>query len=381
MIKTLYRKLILDCSIFFFITIICTSIIIWVFQAVNFFDIIIEDGKNYTVYLKYTLLSLPKIISGIFPFALFFSLTYVFANYELKNELLIFWSYGVSKITIVNFFLIFSLILMIIQIILTAFIVPKFQNNSRQLIKESSTSYFENFLKPKKFIDTISGLTFFINEIDNNGTLKNIYIKSDTGKNKFQTTHAKKGVFENKDNKRVLVLYDGQTLSGSGENIEVINFSAYDYSVGDVMTGTNVTIEKLQENYTHDLLKCLIILQKNKDSKSINMRYDFYNCTLQNYSNVFKELYKRLILPLYIPLLILVALILITKSKENINFTKFRTYVFLIGLIIIIFSQATQKLINDDYQVNLALSFIPIVIILITYLGFIYNLKTKLIKI
>ena len=47
--KILYRKLLKDCLVFFLITLFSTGIIIWVFQAVNFLDIIIEDGRNYLV--------------------------------------------------------------------------------------------------------------------------------------------------------------------------------------------------------------------------------------------------------------------------------------------------------------------------------------------
>ena len=69
--KILIRKLLFDYLSFFFISLICTSFVIWVFQAVNFLDIIVEDGRDYLVYIKYSLLNFPKIISKIFPFILF----------------------------------------------------------------------------------------------------------------------------------------------------------------------------------------------------------------------------------------------------------------------------------------------------------------------
>lgn len=375
--KILFRKLISDCSIFFLISLFCASIIIWVFQAVNFLDVIIEDGRDYAVYLTYTLLSLPKIVSKIFPFALFFSFSYVLANYELRNELLIFWNYGVTKITLVNFILFFSLLFMTIQIMLTTLLVPKFQNISRELIKSSDTSYFENFLKPRKFIDTISGLTFYVDKIDKNGILKNIYIKKSTGQNKFQTTHAKKGIFKNKNNERVLVLYQGQTLSSSGDDLNIINFSASDFSVMQADTGTTIKVYKLQENYTKELIKCLFVLEKNKDSKDVYKQHNFHNCTLMNYKNIFKELYKRLIIPFYIPLLIIISLIIITKSKENVNFTKFRTLIFIIGLVMMIFSESTQKLIDDNLKINLIIVSLPFVITSFVYILIFYNLRYK----
>ena len=105
--KILFRKLLSDCVVFFLIALVSTSIIIWIFQAVNFLDIIVEDGRDYTVYVNYSLLSFPKIISKIMPFAIFFSFYYVIDKYEINNELMIFWNFGVEKIQLANF-LIFS---------------------------------------------------------------------------------------------------------------------------------------------------------------------------------------------------------------------------------------------------------------------------------
>mgnify|MGYP003844167609 CR=1 FL=1 len=102
--KIIFRKLLLDCLTFFFLALFGISTIIWVFQAVNFLDIMIEDGRNYNVYFNYTLLNFPKIISRILPFALFFSFSYTFLKYETSNELIIFWNHGVNKMQVINFF-------------------------------------------------------------------------------------------------------------------------------------------------------------------------------------------------------------------------------------------------------------------------------------
>ena len=118
--KIIFRKFLTDCSIFFLISILSTSLIIWVFQAVNYLDIIIDDGRGYDVYLQYTLLNLPKIISRILPFAFFFTFTYMIAKYENNNQLLIFWNFGINKIKFVNYLLLFSFLLLIIQIIITS---------------------------------------------------------------------------------------------------------------------------------------------------------------------------------------------------------------------------------------------------------------------
>ena len=82
--KILFRKLLFDCLIFFSITLVSASIIIWVFQAVNFLDIMVEDGRDYLVYINYSLLNFPKIITRIFPFALFFNMSEIYDNSEFE---------------------------------------------------------------------------------------------------------------------------------------------------------------------------------------------------------------------------------------------------------------------------------------------------------
>ena len=69
--KILFRKLLIDYLSFFLIALLGSSIVVWVFQAVNYLDIMIEDGRDYTIYINYSLLNFPKILSKLFPFVLF----------------------------------------------------------------------------------------------------------------------------------------------------------------------------------------------------------------------------------------------------------------------------------------------------------------------
>ena len=155
--KILFRKLMSDYLIFLSLALLSTGIVIWVFQAVNYLDIMIEDGRDYLVYINFSLLNFPKILSKLFPFILFFTLFYVTSKYEQNNELMIFWNFGVHKIQIINFIFKISILLMVLQIILTSLIVPKAQDLARSFLRTSSVNFFDNFIKPQKFNDTIRG--------------------------------------------------------------------------------------------------------------------------------------------------------------------------------------------------------------------------------
>ena len=375
--KILFRKLLFDCLKFFFISLLCASVIVWVFQAVNFLDIMIEDGRDHLVYIKYTLLNFPKTMNKIVPFALFFSFSYVLAKYELSNELLVFWTYGITKIQLINFFLKISIIIVIFQIILTSFVVPTSQELSRNFLKKSNIDFFDSFIKPKKFNDTIKNLTIYAEGKTENGDLKNIYMKKGTFSD-FQITYAKTGKYNLINGVKFLTLYNGNTINNVNDKISNFTFSKSDFNLSELDTNT-ITTTKTQETSTLVLIDCAKNYfngeLKKKNSTKITM-----NCNTRNIDNVFKEIYKRHVIPFYIPILIILSLIHIIKSKEVINFNKYRILIFISGVLMIIFSETTLRFINDDVVFNLNMILIPIIIFLFLYLIIYFQTKTTLSK-
>ena len=376
--KILFKKILIDCLKFFLISLLSASIVVWVFQAVNFLDIMIEDGRGYLVYLNYTLLNFPKIISKILPFALFFSFFYVLTKYELNNELIIFWSFGINKIQLVNFFIKFSFIIMIIQILFTSFFVPKSQELSRALMRDSNVDLLEDFIKPKKFNDLIKGLTIYAEEKNKDGLLKNIYLKKDTGENSFQVTYSKTGKFEIKGNNRVLKLYNGQTINGINNKISNFNFERSDFNLTNLDSDV-VFLNKIQETSTFVLLSCLNKLFSLNPNFLVNIDFtnSEHNCSKNGLENIYKELYKRFIIPMYIPILILISLMAAMYSKENINYSKYRLMIFLLGLFIIIFSETTLKFIDKTFYGNIKMIVVPLFFFILLYLPIFHKFKFK----
>ena len=373
--KILFRKLLIDCLIFFSITLFSASIIIWVFQAVNFLDIMIEDGRDYLVYINYSLLNFPKIVSKVLPFVFFFSFFYVITKYELNNELIIFWNFGVNKIQLINFLLIFSIFLTLIQITLAAFVVPNTQDKARSFLRTSSVNFLESFIKQKKFNDTIKNVTIYSEGKDEYGNLLNIYLKKEENINNFQITYAKKGKFVDKRNTQILVLYEGETINFINNKITNFRFSKSDFNLKNLETNTTTYI-KTQEVSTSKLIKCYLKLNNlnffNIETNDVVIE----NCVPTNLNNVIKELYKRFIIPFYIPPLMLTILFLLLKSKENINYFSYRIFIFLFGLSLIISSEMSLRFIKNDIFENIKLFIIPAILMTLIYSTIFFNLNS-----
>ena len=369
--KMLFRKLLLDYMSFFIIALLSSSIVIWVFQAVNFLDIMIEDGRDYTVYLKYSLLNFPKILSKLFPFVLFFSLFHVTNRYENNNELVIFWNFGVTKIELINFVLKFSIILMVLLVILSSFIVPKTQDLAKSFLRTSTVNFYGNFIKPQKFNDIIKNVTIYSEKKDDNGNLYNLYLKKQESNNNFQITYAQKGIFKEISNIPVLVLYNGATITARNNELTNFSFSKSDFLLNNFKSNTT-TYKKTQETSSFNLIKCIRLMNMGTrlENRQDELKNNVINCTINNLYNVNRELYKRFIVPLYLPLLCLIPFFLILSSKENLNYQKFKTITFITGLFFIIVSETSIKIVTEINFQNLIISSIPIILLLIIYILF-----------
>ena len=370
--KILFRKLLSDCLVFFAITLFSTGIIIWVFQAVNFLDIIVEDGRNYLVYLNFSLLNFPKVLSKLLPFVLFISFLYVIGKYELNNELIIFWNFGINKIDLINFFIKFSFLIMLLQIFLTATIVPKSQDLARSFLRTSSIDYLEGFIKPKVFNDAVKNLTIYSNEKDEFGNLKEIYLKKGSGGD-FQITFAKQGRFKEIGKKQFLELKFGETISVIDGKITNFKFKKTDFNLSN-FEDNSTTYKKTQEVATLDLIKCYHNLMELNFLK-IDQDFKVENCNANNIDNILKELYKRIVIPLYIPVLILISLLLIFRSKENINYSRYRILIFFIGFSTIILSEMTIRLIKEDFLENVKFVLIPLILVISLYSNYLIRFK------
>ena len=377
--KILFRKLLTDYIRFFLLALVSTSIIIWVFQAVNYLDIMIEDGRDYLVYINFSLLNFPKTISKIYPFILFFSLFYITVKYELNNELIIFWNFGVHKMQIINFIFKISIFLLLIQIILTSIVVPKSQDLARSFLRSSTVNFFDNFIKPRKFIDTIKGVSIYTENKKKNGDLENLYLKKEIGKNEFQVTYAKRGSFKQVGDIPVLVLYEGSTITSKNNEVTNFSFSKSDFSLAKLESNTT-TYKKTQEISSYKLIECIKIFYKfNKDEFKLKTKF-IENCSIENMSNIFKEFYKRFIIPFYIPILCLIPFLLITSSKENLNYNKIRLVTFLIGFFAIIFSETTIRFISNVDIQNIGIIISPILIFLLIYFYLFYKFNFQISK-
>jgi lipopolysaccharide export system permease protein len=352
--KLIFRKFINDTLIFFIINLLILSVIVLTIQAVNYFDFVTEDGHGLKTYFIYTFLNIPKIIYKILPFVFFISLFYTIISYETNNQLNIFWLNGVSKLKFCNVVFFFSILILIIQIFLGAYVSPLSQLKARKLLKDSNIDFFSNLITDGKFINAVKGLTIFT-EKKNLQNFSNIFI-DDSSKDYSRMIYAKSGLITGQNKNKKFILYEGEIINIKDNKINIFKFEEINFDL--LSFGPNTIVKpKVQETSSIKLLNCFL----DNNLKTIN------NCSKDNLNEVKEELLSRFVKPMYIPIISILATFLLFFGKYNPKYTINKNLIFLLIFLTIVFSESLLKYSAASVVSLIIYILTPIVLMIISY--------------
>jgi len=318
----IYKHFFLELSKYFFFVLFTFSTIVWAVQAVNFLDLIVEDGHAASLYFNYSLLNIPKILTKFIPLSFLLALVLTILKFDSENELIILWTSGLNKIKITNFFLKIALIVTLIQLFLAAFINPNVLNYSRSLIRASDLNLISGIIKTNEFNDPVEGLTMYVEEKDEMGIMKNIFIRDDSHrlstienreKTSSLTIFAEKGRLNNESGNS-LILENGIIHSeNKSKKIQIIKFKKTELTFDSLRT-KSIIYPKVQETPSKILLDCFF----KKTTHPLLEGHKNLKChTKKERVDILAEINRRFGMPLYIPLLALLSSFLLISRRES----------------------------------------------------------------
>ena len=343
MIKNkIFRYFFLEFLKIFLLVCLSLSILIWMTQAARLLELITEFGNPTLVYVKYVILSYPKIVSNIFLLCFVISLFFLFSKLENSNELSIYWLSGISKKKISNIIFLITFFIIFFYLILSIFIAPWSSAKARGILSESKFSLINSLVKEKNFNSPLKGLTIYVTKNDNKGNLEGVFIYENT-----RVIFAKRGnVFTNNE-KNYLKLFEGKTHEKINNSITSIDFktTTFDFSKYQLQ---NINVLKFNE-------RNILWLYKNMNNKSI----------LKS-NEIREEIVSRLFKPFFLLVLSSITCFLLYSNEEKISSKKLKISIYILAIICLI---ANQILIGiSGINIYYSISYIFIVIFLFLFL-------------
>ena len=244
-VQKLDRYIFKQLSLIFVFFLFVFTLIFWINRAIGLFDRLITDGHSTSTLFQFALLSLPSITTIVFPLACFAAVIFVTNRLKIDSEFTVLQSAGLSPWRLNKPYFIFGILCMLILGVFTTFVVPNTAKilHEKQLELDSSVS--ARLLKGGKFIHPFKGVTFYIKEIESDGTLLNVFLHDRRNRDEFLTYTATRAFLAKDENRTVLYMENGliQTIGTSIKELSTTEFKSVAIDLSDAIKkgGNNTT--------------------------------------------------------------------------------------------------------------------------------------------
>jgi lipopolysaccharide export system permease protein len=238
----------------------------------------------------------------------------------------------------------------------------------KSFIRMSNIDFFPSLIKEKKFIDTLSDLTIYVDEqSDNKKKFKNILIKDQKKiANEYQIIVANEGEIITNNNINYLILKKGEIFSSSNnKNFSNFQFENFEFNLSDFGSKTMV-IPKIQENKSSNIIKCY--LNNSNINKKFYINYNELRCGADSKKDITQEIFKRFYQPIFIPILCLIACMQIINNKFNEYYSLYRIMIFVLGFSLLFVSEILIKYTGNNLILDTTILIFPIIIFQLIYL-------------
>ncbi|MGR3598926.1 MAG: LPS export ABC transporter permease LptF [Heliomarina sp.] len=230
--------------------------VFWINRAVVLFDRLIGDGQSAMVFFEFSALTLPNLIRMVLPMAAFAATVYVTNRLNSESELTVMQATGTGPWRLARPALVFGLIAMLMMSVLTHVLLPASIKQLAQREVEIARNLTARLLTEGSFLHPSPGVTFYIRQIDPDGTLNDVFL-SDRRDPTVNATYTGTRAFLVRDAGRTdLIMVDGmaQRLNTETQELSTTLFADFTYDISKLIKIEDRTTRSIRAISTPDLM-------------------------------------------------------------------------------------------------------------------------------
>ena len=229
--------------------------VFWVNQAVLLFDKLIADGHSAGIFLEFSILSLPQAISIVFPISSFAAAIYVTNRLDNESELTVMRAAGLGTFRLSRPVVIFGFLIALLMLGMTNFVIPASKKQLHYREHQIASNLSAKLLREGSFVHPHAKSTIFIEEITDDGELKNVFLSDYRSESISRIYTAETAYLLRFEDSTKLVLVSGmtQTLNHKAQSLSSTIFDDLTYDVGQYFTQSKVAKRRLDDISTKEL--------------------------------------------------------------------------------------------------------------------------------
>lgn len=210
--------------------------VVFLTQSLRFLELVINSGASSSTFWVLTFLALPRFFEIILPLSVMAAVIFVFHRMALDSEIVALKASGFSPFAIGKPALILGLAVTLFLWIMTLWLAPVSLNKMQkmqQVVKAQISSYL---FREGVFNSLGNGITFYIRERANDGTLKGLLIHDNRKDQPLPATiTAKEGNIIGSEDGYQITVYNGsrQVFDPEKKTLQRLNFERYNIKIPD----------------------------------------------------------------------------------------------------------------------------------------------------
>ncbi|WP_299404430.1 LPS export ABC transporter permease LptF [uncultured Roseobacter sp.] len=253
--------------------------VFWINRAVVLFDRLISDGQSALVFLEFTALGLPKLITTVLPISAFAATVYVTNRLNNESELTVMQATGSSPYRLARPVLAFGVIVFLMSSTLQHVLLPLALGQLSEREAEISQNATSRLLTEGAFLHPSSAVTFYAGEISEDGVLRDVFL-SDGRKPEEGViyTAAEAYLIRNQD-LTTLIMLDGmaQRLSTESNRLATANFQDFSFDISSLVRNDASPIQIARNMTTPELMMSYKDLSKDTGQSAGHLAEEFHS--------------------------------------------------------------------------------------------------------
>lgn len=230
--------------------------IFWINRGVSLFDQLISNGHSALVFLEFTVLGLPRLVTVVLPIATFAATVYVTNQLISESELTVMQATGHSPFRLAWPVFIFGLSVFLMASVLHHFLMPMAQEQLEKRQEEVAQNATARLLTEGRFLHPSNGVTFYTGAIDEEGVLQDVFLSDERRDNEGVIYTAKQAYLIRTGERTTLIMVDGtaQRLNETDNRLATADFRDFSFDISALVSNASSSRADVRTLTTPELL-------------------------------------------------------------------------------------------------------------------------------
>ncbi|OIN85529.1 MAG: LPS export ABC transporter permease LptF [Alphaproteobacteria bacterium CG1_02_46_17] len=279
------------------------AVLVLLTQSLRYLELVMNAGASGWSFWMVTLLSLPSFFEVILPIGVVASILFIYHRLVMDSELYVLKALGFSPVRLARPVLIFSGILAVFLFIMMGWVAPVSKSSALTLRKDIKAQMSSLLFREGVFTEAGKGLTVYIRDRDHDGNLLGLVIHDARDSTQAPSTViAARGILVSTDAGHQVLVYNGSRQQYDQRNgvLKRLDFDRYTIDLPEATQSTSDRWKEPDERVLQDLVRS----EEAKKSKLLSREFRL-------------EIQKRILTPLLIPALAMVALVALLTGTHD----------------------------------------------------------------